>query len=600
MRAPINPWRTVVITVGATVAVWLIVMGWYSFFWPRIMPLPYTQTDKSFYHGVYDVESTDDGVRYHWMAAESRLDIPRLTWTPMMIVDMVVLDSARPLTIQIDTTAISITTTRRIQLLIAQPHPWHTSVSVQAPALQIPSDARSLGVRIARVQLHRVGENVPAPIWFVLVAVLVVMCAITTGVLGLSPRFIWLCLAMVPVLVVWMITREPSYATAWLQGLAMTSGTVPVVLVVLRRMLPSLPWGVLIAVTVAVLIRLIAVTYPGFEGHDYLIHAKRLVYMMHHQQVTVLDYPYEFNRRPALIVPLFYALTYLFQPLFGMSLAMHLIAVWAETLVAVCMWMLFTRWQVAPRVVTLATIVLLAMPLSSAVLWWAFFPQIVAHLCLFGMMMSVARRDMRGAWWAGVWCMAIAWSHIGEVLIAALWYICVRLYEADRWTRAWWMRWVPIATLPLTALLVYVPYVQLLLSQPPTPATAPVAALYDRLAQIKEAFAVGFAPFPWWLFPVLWAIVWYRAPLATRPWIVATVIWLVVELVSAYQVRYIYFAIPLIALGMSMMLQPLWQRHWAGRTFVVTIVAFVVWISVAHWYDATLLLYRMRVDGLTH
>jgi hypothetical protein len=589
-------WQLIVASVLACVC---LVSGFFVVS-PGTFSLTFSETDDAQYRNIYAVEQDESGQSYHWTSAGAQFIVPRTSWFPLAIVGVTLLDSARPLTVQLDSLAIEVNETRRVFILVSLPQN-SAYVDINAPILQSTTDPRSLGVRISNVLIYRVGNGVPAPIWFAVLCVLVILLTTSMRVSGVTTWHLWSVVLVVPLLMLWAVTHDASMATGWVWNWVLTWWLLVVASVVMRYFIPDIPIGVRVLFLIWMLVRLIGVTYPGFEGHDYLIHLKRLLAMQETQQWTALDYPYEFNRRPALIVPLFYALSAVFEPLLGISLAMHTIAVCVETATALVVWVLTQRLAVPMRVRVIAIMLLLAMPLSSAVLWWSFFPQILAHFCLFGMMMSVVRRDMRGAWWSGVWCAAIAWSHIGEILIAVVWYICVRIYEPDRGTRDWWMRWVPIMLIPLSALVVYIPYIQLLMAQSalgvPSLRTPP---LLPRLSQIKEAFAVGFAPIPWWLFPIIWGVAWRRVPLLARPWLIAATVWIFVELVSGYQVRYIYFTVPLLVLGISYILVPHTRRGWAGRMFVMTIVLFVTWVSFAHWHDVTLLWYRMRVDGLTH
>lgn len=595
-------WR---IILGQLMGAWVLactcVLLGYALYWPHTYTLTYSETDDAHYRGVYAAEINDSNQIYHWTAADALLRVPRSTWTPFAIVDMKVLDSARPLTLRVATYAVPIDTTRRIKVLLAQPDLLATPLTLNAPPLNQPGDDRALGVRMAWVGIHTVGAHIPAGEWLVMTCWLVGVALASCLVLGITPRIVWLIALIVPALIMWAMHVDASIVTRWLWGWSLTWGIGVVGMIIITRVLPQLPRTVRLVVLVWLLMRLITVSYPGFEGNDYVIHAKRLLTMTDQHQWTVLDYPFEFNRRPALIVPLFYVVARLCEPFFGTALAMHVIAVCADTITALLMWLLLHRSGASTRLAALATVLMLVMPLSSAVLWWAFFPQIVAHMCLFGLMASSARGDQRGAWWAGVWCAAIAWTHIGEILIAVVWYGWMRISEADRGTAAWWWRWVPVLTLPLSALIVYVPYLQFLLNAAPPAVTPTLPQTWiQRITQLQVGFALGYAPFPWWIFPVLWGVAWYRLPRVARPWVITAACWLVVELISSYQVRYIYLTMPLVAIGASTLLLPFWQRHWAGRLFVVVVVACIAWVSFAHWHDATLLGYRMRVDGLSH
>lgn len=603
MQPADNPWRTVAwqLIVGCVLVCACITVV-YRWYWPVTYQLTYNETDNAYYRHVYAAETNAAGEIYHWTASEAQLIVPRSTWAALTVVDMTVLNSARPVVLNINTLAVPIdTATRRVSVLVAQPTWLHTTIDLRTPALRLTNDDRLLGVRLADVRIHGVASRWPSPLWLLLGCWLIGCVVVLCHVSGVPVPYTWIGVVLVPVMCVWVIRLDASYATAWLYAWSVTWLVVALGMVCIRCVLPQLPLSVRIAVVVWLTIRVLGITYPGFDGHDYVIHAKRLLTMSEQHRITVLDYPYEFNRRPALIVPLFYGVAYLLQPLFGTDLAMHLIAISAETGTALLLWAWLTRAGVTPRIATITTILVLAMPLSSVVLWWAFFPQILAHTFLFALMLATSRQDMRGAWWAGVLCAAIAWTHIGEILIAAVWYVSVRMFEPDRGMRDWWWRWVPVVTIPLSALLVYVPYLQLLLNNPPAREMMPLARTWiSVLSEIKEAFAVGLAPIPWWVLPVLAGVAWWQSPRVARPWLVATIWWLVVEVISTYNVRSIYAAMPVFVLGLAFPLTRIAQRRSAGRMFVVVIIAFVAWVSAVHWHDATLWQYRLRIDGLTH
>jgi hypothetical protein len=240
------------------------------------------------------------------------------------------------------------------------------------------------------------------------------------------------------------------------------------------------------------------------------------------------------------------------------------------------------------------------MPIATTVLWWAFMPQVLAHLLAFVVVYATLRRDRWGSILAGLAMTGVVWTHIGEVLIIAVWYIGLRVSEADRGSSGWWWRWLPVVALPLSATSLYLNYLQTLLHTAPTVARIVPFRFANMLAQIKEGLAVGFAPLAWWLTPLLMLVAWRRLPPLAPAWAVTVVFWLSVELITGYQVRYGYLAVPLIAIGLAYCLAPLTRYGRAGWVFVATIVLFVTWVSLALWVDSTLLGVHTRVDGLSH
>jgi hypothetical protein len=235
---------------------------------------------------------------------------------------------------------------------------------------------------------------------------------------------------------------------------------------------------------------------------------------------------------------------------------MHVVMVCAESLLGVVVWLISAKCKsLSGRNIGIVFDVGYAHRYHHFVV--AFMPQILAHLFAFVVVYATLRRDRWGAICAGLALTGVVWTHIGEILIIAVWYVGLRLSEADRGRPAWWWRWLPVVSLPLSATPLYVNYVQTLMqAAPPVTHSVPMqwAAM---LTQIKEGLAVGFAPIIWWLTPLLAFVAWRRLPQLVPAWVVTIVFWLVVELVTGYQVRYGYVAVPLIAIGLAYCLTPL-------------------------------------------
>ena len=591
-----------------TMVVAVVVLSVASFFftWNPKIVLPWGNNAQAPLQGFYASE-TDNVGPYHWSNPDATIQFPRITTHPISLLQLVVSDSGRPvlLTVQSGTVEIKPTVaqqTRHIALLlpIVQSNADLT-VTIHAPPFVSATDERPLGVRVRSVTITAVSAGFLALPWFGVIVWLALLISMSA----------WLCRA--PALVVWgsgmllapllfgvAMVVNAGLATAWLTAWAIVLPVVPLLIAFLRWRRLQIPPLILCVLALWLLIRLVFVVYPAFEGHDFLIHAKRLADFHHLHAFTLIDHPYEFNGRPGLVLPLFYWISDVPARLMGITLAMHVVMVCTESLLGLVVWFILQQCQVPTRMATIAVLLTLAMPIATTVLWWAFMPQVLAHFFAFVVIYATLRRDRWGAILAGFAMAGVVWTHIGEILIALVWYIGVRLSEPDRWSSAWWWRWLPVAVLPLSATSLYVNYMLLLLHSAPTSARTVSIHFANMLSQMKEGLAVGFAPIVWWLTPLLALVAWRRLPKLAPAWVLTVVFWLVIELITGYQVRYGYLAVPLIAIGLAYCLTPLTRYGRAGWVFVATIVLFVTWVSLALWVDATLLGVHPRVDGLSH
>ena len=574
----------------------------YRALWPTKIVLPWSANGLSPLQGFY-AGQTDAAGLYHWSKTESTIRMVGLATRTITIMQMIVSDSGRTVPVSLQSGSIVATTsvaqsTRHIALLLPFMHTDMT-VRMYVPPFIHPADDRQLGVRVRSVSLLMLAPSTLALPWLgiiVWLAIIIVGSAWllraqwkTSGGLGVIGAATLLAGAII---------INASMTAAWLTAWALVLPLVPLLIILMRSL--RMPTGGQIMVACWVTIRLLLVVYPAFDGHDFLIHVKRLGEFHRLQSLTLLDHPFEFSGRPALILPLFYWVSDAVASVVGLDLAMHVVMVSAESMVAVVIWLILRQCQIPARTALIAVCVTLAMPIATTILWWSFMPQVLAHLLAFVVVYATLRRDRWGAILAGFAMAGVVWTHIGEVLIVVVWYIALRVSEEDRWCQAWWLRWLPVVILPLSATSLYLNYIQLLLHSTPTAARTVPFRFATMLAQIKEGLAVGFAPIAWWLTPLLAFVAWRRLPQLVPAWVVTIVFWLSVELITGYQVRYGYLAVPLIAIGLAYCLTPLTRYGRAGWVFVATIVLFVTWVSLALWVDGTLLGVHPRVDGLSH
>jgi|GEM_PF-2015066 len=600
LRYPLMAGVSLVIMVGALMVVGVLLT------WKPTIVLPWVNNELSPLQGFYESE-TDTVGAYHWSRPEATIEYTRITTNPIAVLQVVVSDSGRAVAFTMQSGAIVVHPrihhqTRRIALLLPIVRTnADTQVTMQVPPFVSPSDDRPFGIRIRSVAIKTAAAGLPALGWLgggiwlaLLISVSVWLCRVPLWLAWCSGALI------APFVFALMMITYPGGTDQWLYALARVVPIIPLLMVWLRWQRLAIPPLLLLALVLWLLVRLVLVVNPAFEGHDFLIHTKRLYDFQHLHTLTLIDHPYEFNGRPGLVLPLFYWMSDGLARVWGVRLAMHSLMVCAESMVGVVVWLILRQCQVPVRTAGLAVVLMLAMPIATTVLWWSFMPQVLAHCLTFVAIYCTLRRDRWGAIAAGVAMAGVVWTHIGEILIVVVWYVAVRMSEPDRWLRSWWWRWLPVVVLPLSATSPYLDYLHLLANSAPTSARSVQMNFTAMVLQMKEGLAVGFAPIVWWLTPALAVVAWRRLPHFAPAWVVTVVFWLGVELFTGYQVRYGYLAVPLIAIALAYCLTPLTRYGRAGWLFVATIVLFVTWVSLALWVDATLFGIHPRVDGLSH
>lgn len=372
------------------------------------------------------------------------------------------------------------------------------------------------------------------------------------------------------------------------------SSVIPVFIWAGRRWVPP----VLLAVTGTVyLVRLWGIMYPLFAGHDYPIHLRR-VFQFSEGIWSLTANPYEFGRRTSVILPLYYRLADILSNLLGHHLAMHALIITSETALGIAVWLLVRRAGLGARTALFAGVLTLLWPISSAVLWWSFMQQITAHVFTILVAYAAVRRDQRGAYFAALFLAIVATMHIGEMMVAALWYGFLRLSEPDIGQRTWWQRTIPVFVIVPFVIPLYVPFVQNLANGSGGSLINP--DLNDVIPRMVTAVTVAWQPIPVWVAPVVIGAAVLVLNRVGWAWLGVGLAFWFVELITQAQVRYLYTLTPLLASGFAVILMLIWRKGRAGRLFVLCLVGFVAWVSLALWIDGVLGWQKPRIDGLTH
>jgi hypothetical protein len=552
------------------------------------------RTSAPYLAGFYTPEEATDGTTYRWTSGLAVIRAVGLVPDPDAIWYVTVAASTQLTQMQFDAMAVDHEDKRRYAFL-ARPTGLNgvQSIRITSSTFTDPAEARQLGVRIISASLAHVWQPFPALLWVSSVAVIALMAALSAWLLGWGWRGVVVACVAVLVTVTLMQWTSPRAAGLWARDLAGVSILVPLSLWLLRRWFPVMlltGWASLL------FLRLWGIRAPSFEGHDYAIHLRRLS-DFRTGIWTMSAHPYEFGRRQSVILPLFYRVSDALAEVLGTHLAMHVMIVCAETSIALIVWLLLRRVSFPPRAALIGAFLVLLMPLSSSVLYWAFMQQISAHVLTFAVAYLTTRGTTRTAWLAALVLAVVALTHIGETFIAVVWYIGLRLTEPDRFRPQWWWRSLPVVVAGVAVLPLYATFLGNVgasgsaLIQPISPAI---------VAQLGVAFTVGLAPVPIGAALIALTVLAWQRPRLVIPWLAVVAVFATVEALTRAQVRYLYTGAPLVAVAVGWCVSRVWRYGKAAQLLVLLVVTYVAWVSCALWIDAIMGWQKPRIDGLTH
>ncbi|MFZ9857229.1 MAG: hypothetical protein ACO3F2_02690 [Roseiflexaceae bacterium] len=583
----------------------LVLLVWVSatLIYPHMTPLNYSLDSTSprivpLVWNIYQPEQASDGTNYRWSQPDAAIVWSGANVGTMPIASVALADAGVPVDLQIAGMPTMLDGARTISIILP-PTPWYGQqvVSIQSPIVQSAQESRALGIRLRAIGFAQSQAPTSVPL-VVALSTLWLALMLSSAVALLYHVWWWIGAIGAPIIVLSLAGLDPLFVADWLSGLALVStiilSVIVIVIVIARRWVPPS----LLAVTgIVYLFRLWGVMYPLFAGHDYPIHLRR-VFQFSEGIWTLTANPYEFGRRTSVILPLYYRLADMLSQLFGNHLAMHVLIITSETALGIAVWLLVRRAGANQRTAIFAGIVTLLWPISSAVLWWSFMQQITAHVFTVLVAYAAVRRDQRGAYLAALFLGIVATMHIGEMMVAALWYGLLRLTEADIGQRTWWRRTLPVLAIVPFLLPLYAPFLQNLANG--TGGSLINPNLNEVIPRMLTAVTVAWQPIPVLVAPVVIGIAVWRLKRLGMAWFGVGVTFWLVELVTQAQVRYLYTVTPLLSTGFAIILMPLWRKGYAGRMFVLCLVGFVAWVSMALWIDGVMGWQKPRIDGLTH
>jgi len=187
-------------------------------------------------------------------------------------------------------------------------------------------------------------------------------------------------------------------------------------------------------------------------------------------------------------------------------------------------------------------------------------------------MYLAVRRDTKTNYGVAIGMVFIAAMHIGEFIVAVVWYGLVRLGEEDLFRRRWWQRMLPVVPAVLVLGLAYGILLRIMgggqgvVMSFNVLATSPIN---DILARMITAATVAWQPIPLVIAPLIVLIAVRTLGRVGWSWFGVGLIFWILELVTAAQVRYLYTVTPLLASGLAVVLAPVWRKGRAARLFVL-------------------------------
>ena len=581
--------------------------------------------------GVYQPEIDSAGTTYRWTSAQSSFTVRGFASVrhPMLHLSVgglpPALGAPLPVHLSMDGTPLTLSVAaaaRQYHVLLPDDSlaDGNLHVSLASATARVPPDPRDVGLRLDDIAIGWYSGRA-WPTWWTLaiqLAIVVTWLAVTWR-LGLPRWSLFALAATLVVLLSWMFSYTLLIATAWQSRLMATSALVLALMWnadgLLERWYPELGTRrevrlLCILTVVAIGIRLFGLFHPAFASHDLYIHRDRLLDLQQ-GMVQLFDSPSEFGGRQTVVPPGFYLLVSPFTPLTHTpGVAIHAVYGLLDGTSGLLVAALVRNLGGSARAARIAALAILALPIQLTALWWGFAPQVVGQWLLLLLAVMLSRRTPATPalqYVAGiVLCLAFV-THNGVAILGGAWlagYLLLEWYR--RREHAGWRGWIlPFGGALLVALLlVYGEAVQL---QLPSGAGGGRPQRFDNLLRItligKGLFAslrpIGVPLAAACLLVLLLRIRGSQRRLVVA-WLASAGLFLLVDVVLGLQVRYAYFAVPLVCAGLGLVLDQWMARGWWGRLLSWSLMGLIVWSGLSLWIEGTLFFVKPTLTALTH
>ena len=588
--------------------------------------------DQEFFgpNSFYAQEGEEFGLTYRWTRAHNTLLIRGFApvRNPWLILDVGGLPASAPAprTLRLTADQAGIldvpiqAEARRYHLLLPADALVDSALdlTLESETSRAAPDPRDVGLRLDGLALAWPDRAWVLPAWQTLLSEWVtVVVAVVIGMRLQLPRLVLACLAVALIAMLgWTATHYLLVAASWhlrvmawsLILLALAWRALPL----LQQALPGAELRpILVIAVLAIIIRLLGVSYPPFGSQDLYIHHGRLL-NVHLGSLYLFDRPTEFARESTLVPPAFYMLALPFKLITLKSgVVLHTFYAIFDGLNALFVALLAVRLGTSTRAAAIAGMLIALLPIQFTAIWWGFGPQIAGQCLLVAIAALVVGEPQRSrtAWFiVGLLVCFVQLTHPGVALLGCTWLAGYTLLLW--WFRAQqpelWKRWAAAlaAGAFVSLLLLYGESLWLYLNGFAEAGSA--AATYDNRARLIElAKGIRSSVRPLNVLAALGLLALVYVTRGPRRWLVvawlgSSGLFLLIDVLLGLQVRYGYFTIPLVCVGVGLLLDRLVTRtRWAWIA-VAGVVALTAYYGLSLWYEGIVEAVKPAMSALTH
>jgi toxin CptA len=498
------------------------------------------------------------------------------------------------------------------------------TVMLQSRTVASAADPRAVGLRFETATLAVVGTGAvwPAPGLVLAQTALLLLGLLLLRRLAIPPVAAVVGLALLALAILALRDGQSLLVYRYLArlavALALLAGLTYWLLPQAERRLAWLgpPWLVraLWGITIlACLVRFAGALYPLFSGFDLGLNVDRLIQNLS-GRLVITRRSIEFHNGITVYPPGPY-LVYMPGLLLGLSppLLVQSASAFVDGLGALSVGALARALGARPRAALLAALLYAAVPVSLTALWWGLTAQVFGQALMAPLalaLLAALRQPRRVALWvlAGVLLTVAALSHIGVTIVAFAWLGLAWLALARRGAAlpgAWLRLTLALAVSGVVSLaLLYVDVAALKVQQFDTVGREILSEGYEPIyALIWRGFLIAFHPLVLLLLPAgLLLLLRRRTPVGGPElilgWIGTALIFLLVEITTGLQVRYIYFLTPLACILAGLLLDRLAAHSATARRVAWVVAVLLLAQGSAAWLTSAFNDLRMSMVSL--
>lgn len=589
--------------------------------------------DQNLLDGMFEQETDEAGATYRWTTARAvfRLRDYAPVAYPMLTLDVGGLPPAatapRLVQLQLDRSALTIpvaATPRQYHLMLPQGalSDGDLELTIASEVSAVLPDPRELGIRLDQIAVGWTGDRWVLPSW----PTIAVQWGILLAWLGIAWRLgasrrvavgvglagTVLLTAMTSFILLMIMAWHTRLLVTSLIVLGLAWNAVPL----LQTYVPALRdrreirW--LLAITALALgVRLIATFYPPWGAHDLYIHHERLLDLQR-GALQLWDTPSEFAGQRTIVQPVFYLLASPFTLLTAdPGVAIQGVYTLLEGTSALLVALLVRQIGGSARAARLAALALAFLPIQFTALWWGFGPQIVGQWLLLLLAVVITQRSIRSrAFWVSagaLFCLALL-THNGVATLGAAW---IGAYTSLLWWRSRssgeWLRWALLigVSASVAIVLLYADVIVLQWQGLIGGASAPQRFENSfRILLIGKGLLASLRPLDIGLSLASLAALWFQAQGQHRwliaAWLLSAGLFLGIDVLLGLQVRYAYFAMPLVCAGLGVLLDRFCRAGRPGALASWSVMGLIVWTGLALWLPGIFEGIKPTLTALTH